>query len=134
MSEIFASQVSDLFPLVRGYDLDTQLAKMQVHVEDLLLETNRSLLLSINRFTSSYHNRRYGFSYRQKLCRHLKIENMHSEYVKDTWVGRVCGSVDPGIAISVSSPGLSSGEQPPFHLVLLSLTLTWKTLKWELEK
>lgn len=48
--------MSDLFPLLRGYDLDTLLAKMQVHVEDLLLGTNRSLLLSINRFTSSYNS------------------------------------------------------------------------------
>lgn len=48
--------MSDLFPLLRGYDLDTLLAKMQVHVEDLLLGTNRSLLLSINGFTSSSTN------------------------------------------------------------------------------
>lgn len=58
---------------------------MQVHVEDLLLRTNKSLLLSINRITLIYNT--FAFAIienivlaRGKICRHLKTEDMLSEY------------------------------------------------------
>lgn len=58
---------------------------MQVHVEDLLLRTNKSLLLSINRITLSYNT--FAFAIienivlaRGKICGHLKTEDMLSEY------------------------------------------------------
>lgn len=58
---------------------------MQVHVEDLLLRTNKSLLLSINRITLSYNT--FAFAIieiivlaRGKICCHLKTEDMLSEY------------------------------------------------------
>lgn len=58
---------------------------MQVHVEDLLLRTNKSLLLSINGITLSYNT--FAFAIienivlaRGKICCHLKTEDMLSEY------------------------------------------------------
>lgn len=58
---------------------------MQVHVEDLLLRTNKILLLSINRITLSYNT--FAFAIienivlaRGKICLHLKTEDMLSEY------------------------------------------------------
>lgn len=58
---------------------------MQVHVEDLLLRTNKSLLLSINRITLSYNTFAIAIIEnivlaRGKICRHLKTEDMLSEY------------------------------------------------------
>lgn len=60
---------------------------MQVHVEDLLLRTNKSLLLSINRITLSYNTFAFAIMIienivlaRGKICCHLKTEDMLSEY------------------------------------------------------
>lgn len=58
---------------------------MQVHVEDLLLRTNKSLLLSINRITLSYNTFVFAIIEnivlaRGKICCHLKTEDMLSEY------------------------------------------------------
>lgn len=56
---------------------------MQVHVEDLLLRTNKSLLLSINRITLSYNTFAIIENIvlaRGKICCHLKTEDMLLEY------------------------------------------------------